>query len=100
MAFVSTTCALASEVRGRGAKFDGYAAEIQSYDKLTGDTTGTVTATTLKRIHAIFVFSALGVLIPAVATITNPLNDASPSVDLTTLGAGLSGTVVIKGSKR
>ncbi len=100
MAFVSVTVTNAVlGVQARGPKLDGYSMEIQSYLKDTGDTTGTVTATTLRRIHSILVTDGAGAAIAAVATITNSVAGFA-SVALTTLGAGLSGVVVLKGSKK
>jgi hypothetical protein len=100
MAFVSTTITnTVMSVKGRGPKLDGYAMEIQAFAKAGGDTTGTVTATTLRRIHSILVTDTAGAAIAAVATITNS-EAGFASVALTTLGAGSAGVVILKGSKK
>lgn len=100
MAFVSTTVTNAvMSVKGRGPKLDGYSMEVHAYLKDTGDTTGTVTATTLRRIHSILVTDGAGAAIAVGATITNS-EAGFASVALTSLGAGLSGVVILKGSKK
>lgn len=99
MAFVSTVVANTGNVKGRGLKFDGYSLEVQAFAKSGGDTTGTVTGSALRRIDAIYVFGTDGVAIAAGATITNS-SATAPSVALTSLGAGVGGTILLKGSKR
>ena len=98
MAFVSTVIAAPTRV-GRGLKLDGYSLEVQAYAKAGGDTTGTVTSTTLHRISAIEVYGSDGTLIAAVPTITNS-QAGFASVALTTLGGGTAGVVLLKGSKK
>ena len=100
MAFVSTAVSNAVlGVKGRGPKLDGYAMEIHAFAKDTGDTTGTTTATTLRRIISVTVVDPAGAVIAAVPTITNSFAGFA-SVAFTTLGAGLAGIVILKGSKK
>lgn len=99
MAFVST--AISNSVLGvksSGPRISGYRMEVQAYAKAGGDTTGTVTATTLRRIDSIVVTDTAGAAIAAVATITNG-SSGFASVALTTLGGGTAGVVILKGSK-
>jgi hypothetical protein len=98
MAFVATAITEPTR-KGRGLKLDGYVLEIQAYAKDSGDTTGTVTCTKLRRVHSIEVYNSDGALIAASATITNA-SAGFASVALTALGDGTAGVVVVKGSKK
>jgi hypothetical protein len=103
MAFVETVAAVTAST-SRGLKLDGYSAEIHVFTKSGGDTTGTVYSTQLRRIMSIEVYDAVGAVIAAVATIDNSVGQSShesfASVALTTLGAGTSGAILLKGSRR
>jgi hypothetical protein len=102
MAFSESAAALTYS--GRGLKLDGYGAEVHPYTKLTGDTTGTVYATKLKKITRVIVFAADGTVISAGVTINNDWTQSSHkgfgSAALTSLGAGTSGVIILKGSAR
>jgi len=100
MAFVPTIIANSGNIKGRGLKFDGYAMEVHAYAKDTGDTTGTITANNLRRIHNVYVFGSNGAAIAAGVTITNKEAGFDASAALTSLGAGTSGVVVLKGSEK
>ncbi len=100
MAFVSTAITnTVLGVKGRGPKLDGYACEIHAYIKGGGDTTGTITAVTLRRIHSVLITDAAGAAIATVNTITNS-ETGFASLTFTTGGAGVGGVVVLKGSKK
>jgi hypothetical protein len=102
MAFTDNTVAIAATARG--PKLDGYAMEVHHYTKLTGDTTGTVYATTLKKVISVQVFDTVGAAIAAGVTINNDWAQSSHkgfgSAALTSLGAGTAGVIVLKGSAR
>lgn len=103
MAFASVTIASSPIETGTGFRLNDIEdVEIHGFTKLTGDTTGTVTPTVLKRIDNVYVYFINGTASATmVAAITNTLGSVAAALTVLETGSNtISGVVIITGSKR
>ena len=94
MAFAEQTVVL----KGREPRTGMRPLELKTFTKLTGDTTGTITLTRLRRIRTVRVYDAAGARITG-ATVTKSASNPKQAT-LANLGAGTAGTIEVVGYKR